>query len=106
MQAKSVINYMRSEIAKRKLKGIAMNESEKRVDALEEMYNENCAMKKDLEELHQKYSESILMIGSLRSKLRDMLERYYVSEKMHDIGVEEMVKQLADRINENQSNLL
>ena len=40
----------------------------------------------------------IFKIGEMNSRLKDMTEKYYISQKIHEIGVDEVVKQYKSKL--------
>ena len=43
-------------------------------------------------------AQYIMKIGEMNSRLKDMTEKYYISEKIHEIGVDEVVKQYQSKL--------
>tara|TARA_R110001632_G_scaffold43656_3_gene110815 strand:+ start:1209 stop:1544 length:336 start_codon:yes stop_codon:yes gene_type:complete len=52
----------------------------------------------DIEEYSEITAKYIMKIGEMNSRLKDMAEKYYLSEKIHEIGVDETIKQYQSKL--------
>ena len=52
----------------------------------------------EIDEYSNLTAQYIMKIGEMNSRLKDMTEKYYLSEKIHEIGVDEVVKQYKSKL--------
>lgn len=52
----------------------------------------------EIDEYSDLTAQYIFKIGEMNSRLKDMIEKYYISEKIHEVGVDELVKQYQSKI--------
>ncbi len=52
----------------------------------------------EIDEYSNLTAEYIMKIGEMNSRLKDMTEKYYLSEKIHEIGIDEVVKQYQSKL--------
>ena len=52
----------------------------------------------EIDEYSDLTAQYIMKIGEMNSRLKDMAEKYYISEKIHEIGVDEVVKQYQSKL--------
>lgn len=92
--ASSVITTMRAMLTR--YKGDTTDQT-KRLDVLEELVNYTIAKEVELNESQENYAKAIMKIGELQAKLKDMAQRYHISEQVNEHGVDEVVNEFLKR---------
>jgi len=88
--ARNAINEMR--VILQRFKGDSTEQS-KRIDILEDLVNYTIAKEIELNEVENTNAKLLMVIGEIQAKLKDMNERYYISEKIHEVSVDEVVNE-------------
>ena len=68
-------------------------EQTKHLQNLDNLLNLSHKQALEIDEYSDLTAQYIMKIGEMNSRLKDMEEKYYISEKIHEIGVDEVVKQ-------------
>lgn len=88
--ARNAINEMR--VILQRFKGDSTDQS-KRIDILEDLVNYTIAKEIELNEVENTNAKLLMVIGEIQAKLKDMNERYYISEKIHEASVDDVVNE-------------
>ena len=70
----------------------------KHLENLDNLLNLSHKQALEIDEYCDLTAKYIFKIGEMNSKLKDMAEKYYISEKIHEIGVDEVVKQYQSKL--------
>jgi len=92
--AATVINDMR--VMLQKYKGDT-TEQTKRLDTLEELLNYTIAKEVELDHTQEQLARALVIIGQTQAKLRDMAQRFHISEQVNERGVDEVVNDFLKR---------
>ena len=70
----------------------------KHLQNLDNLLNLSHKQALEIDEYSDLTAQYIMKIGEMNSRLKDMAEKYYISEKIHEIGVDEVVKQYQSKL--------
>ena len=73
-------------------------EQTKHLHNLDNLLNLSHKQALEIDEYSDLTAQYIMKIGEMNSRLKDMAEKYYISEKIHEIGVDEVVKQYQSKL--------
>ena len=73
-------------------------EQNKHLHNLDNLLNLSHKQALEIDEYSDLTAQYIMKIGEMNSRLKDMAEKYYISEKIHEIGVDELVKQYQSKL--------
>ena len=73
-------------------------EQTKHLQNLDNLLNLSHKQALEIDEYSDLTAQYIFKIGEMNSRLKDMTEKYYISEKIHEIGVDEVVKQYQSKL--------
>jgi len=73
-------------------------EQTKHLQNLDNLLNLSHKQALEIDEYSDLTAKYIFKIGEMNSRLKDMAEKYYISEKIHEIGVDEVVKQYQSKL--------
>jgi len=73
-------------------------EQTKHLHKLDNLLNLSHKQALEIDEYSDLNAKYIFKIGEMNSRLKDMAEKYYISEKIHEIGVDEVVKQYQSKL--------
>lgn len=95
--ASKVVNDMR--VILQKFKGDTSEQSA-RLDILQDLINYTIAIEVELNDTQEQLARVIFKFGEAVSERKDMEQKLYISEQIHEKGVDETIKQLNERLNE------
>lgn len=95
-EAESSIRDMKIKLSKFKGDNTSQTKHLQNLDNLLNLSHKQAIELDDYLDLTAKY---IFKIGEMNSRLKDMAEKYYISEKIHELGVDEAVRQYQNKIN-------
>ena len=94
-EAEKSIRDMKIKLAKYKGEKTEQTKHLQNLDNLLNLCHKQALEIDDYSELTAQY---IMKIGEMNSRLNDMARKYYISEKIHEIGVDEVVKQYQSKL--------
>ena len=73
-------------------------EQTKHLHNLDNLLNLSHKQALEIDEYSDLTAQYIMKIGEMNSRLKDMAEKYYISEKIHEMGVDEVVKEYQSKL--------
>jgi|TARA_R110000744_G_scaffold304637_1_gene413150 hypothetical protein len=95
-EAEKSIRDMKIKLSKFKGDSTSQTKHLQNLDNLLNLSHKQAVEIEDYSELTARY---IMKIGEINSILKDMTEKYYLSEQINEIGIDEVVRQYQNKIN-------
>mgnify|MGYP003626393073 CR=1 FL=1 len=73
-------------------------EQTKHLQNLDNLLNLSHKQALEIDDYSDLTAQYIMKIGEMNSRLKDMAEKYYISEKIHEMGVDEVVKEYQSKL--------